>query len=144
VKRKNNKWIGLGIVVLAGLILIGVLYSPREGPNVVFVNEDKRFINFDGAGVQSFKVNIENKEDRTIDNISIVTRLHNPDPAFIKILTPEIPIGTLDPKARSGEKIVEFLVYKTTGDGIQFSGNSTVVVDGLKPSVKEFQITIRP
>lgn len=42
------------------------------------------------------------------------------------------------------KKKVEFLVYKTTGDGIQFSGNSTVVVDGLKPSVKEFQITIKP
>lgn len=142
MKQNYNKWIWIAIIVVAGLIAYSALFPPREGPEVVFVNQDTSIINFNGIGIQSFKVNIENKEDIPIDNISIVTKLHNPDGDFIKILDPEISIGTLDSKARSGEKTIEFLVSKTTGDGIKFSGNSTIVVDGLKPSVKEFQIII--
>lgn len=140
----NGKIIGGIAVIIIVFVVIAVLFPLREGPNVVFVSEDKIFVDFVGVGQKSFKVNIENREDKEIDGIKVQTKLHNPDPTFIKIVTPEIDIGKLNQKARSGEKDVIFQVLRTTGDVIKFSGNSTVIIDGLKPSIKEFEITIKP
>ncbi len=133
-------WVAIGI----GVIIAAVILFSDQGPEVVFVDDfDVNEIVTAGNFI-SYKVNVENLEEETIGAIKVVTILDEPDDNYIKILNPEIDIGELEPKARSGEKKIEFQTFQSVGNELKFYGESQVVVNGTVTNKKPFEITIIP
>lgn len=133
-------WVGIGVVAVITIIAL----SGEQVPKVVFVNDFEVIEVVTAGNFVSYKVNVENLEEETMGAIKVVTTLDEPNDSYIEIRNPEIDIGELEPKARSGEKKIEFQTFQSVGNELTFYGESQVIVNGTVTSNKLFEITILP